>query len=121
MSASSDRTEDVFVTERPWGRFQQFVTNETVTVKIITVRPGHRLSLQKHGQRAELWEVLDEPLDIDLDGRSWTAQPGEQVWVAQGAVHRMTNSGERPGRVLEVAFGTFDEEDIERLEDDYTR
>jgi hypothetical protein len=33
----------------------------------------------------------------------------------------MANQGERPGRVLEVAFGDFDEADIVRLADDYAR
>jgi mannose-6-phosphate isomerase-like protein (cupin superfamily) len=114
-------TEDIFVAERPWGEFQQFVSNEQVTVKIITVQPGHRLSLQKHDQRGEMWQVLDVPIDITVDERHWTAQPGETVWVPRGSVHRMGNSGDRPGRLLEVAFGHFDEADIERLEDDYAR
>ncbi len=110
-----------FVAERPWGQFQQLVSNERVTVKIITVQPGHRLSLQKHGHRGEFWQVLDVPIDITVDERQWVAQPGEQVWVPCGAVHRMGNSGSEPGRLLEIAFGDFDEADIERLEDDYAR
>jgi mannose-6-phosphate isomerase len=115
------RAADVVVVERPWGRFQQFTHDEPVTVKTITVDPGCRLSLQRHRERAELWQVLDGPLDITLGERQWSAAPGELVWVAQGAVHRIGNSGPRPGRVLEVAFGHFDEDDIERLEDDYAR
>ncbi len=92
-----------------------------MTVKIITVSPGHRLSLQRHQQRGEMWRVLDVPIDITVDERQWTAQPGETIWVPQGATHRMGNSGTVPGRLLEVAFGSFDEDDIERLEDDYAR
>ena len=114
-------TEDIFVAERPWGQFQQFVSNETVTVKIISVEPGHRLSLQRHDHRGETWQVLDVPIDITVDEAQWTAQPGETIWVPRGATHRMANSGDRPGRLLEVAFGFFDESDIERLEDDYAR
>lgn len=114
-------TDDIFVAERPWGQFQQFVSNETVTVKIITVEPGHRLSLQRHDHRGEMWQVLDVPIDITVDESQWTAQPGETVWVPRGATHRMANSGDRPGRLLEVAFGFFDESDIERLQDDYAR
>lgn len=114
-------TRDIFTAERPWGAFQQFVSNEQVTVKIITVQPGHRLSLQRHDHRGEMWQVLDVPIDITVDDREWTAQPGETVWVPRGALHRMGNSGERPGRLLEVAFGHFDESDIERLQDDYAR
>jgi mannose-6-phosphate isomerase-like protein (cupin superfamily) len=116
-----DPRDAFFVAERPWGQFQQFVSNERVTVKIITVEPGHRLSLQKHGHRGEFWHVLDVPIDVTVDERSWTAQPGDDVWVPCGAIHRMANKGDRAGRLLEIAFGDFDESDIERLEDDYTR
>jgi mannose-6-phosphate isomerase-like protein (cupin superfamily) len=112
---------DVFTITRPWGQFQQFVSNETVTVKIITVQPGHRLSLQRHMHRGEMWQVLDVPIDITVNGRTWTAQPGETIWVPHGAIHRMGNSGPVAGRLLEVGFGYFDEGDIERLEDDYAR
>ncbi len=118
MGNPADR---IFTKERPWGQFQQFVSNEQVTVKIITVAPGHRLSLQKHEHRGEMWQILDVPIDITLDDRHWTAQPGETVWVPLGSTHRMANSGPTPGRLLEVAFGRFDEDDIERLEDDYSR
>lgn len=114
--------DDVFVVERPWGSFQQLATNVPCTVKVITVTPGTRLSLQKHKHRGEMWQVLDVPMEITLDERSWTAQPGEMVWVPVGAVHRMGNmAGDRPARMLEVAFGHFDEEDIERLQDDFAR
>lgn len=117
-----DRREQVFSVERPWGDFRSFCENEQVTVKVITVNPGQRLSLQTHTQRAELWTVLDEaPLDITVGERTWTARQGELIWVPLGAVHRMANSGERPARILEVGFGHFDEDDIVRLEDDYAR
>ena len=121
MSRVSTPTEQIFTVTRPWGEFQQFVENEQVTVKIITVQPGHRLSLQKHAERGEMWQVLDVPIDVEVDGKAWAAQPGEQVWVPCGAVHRMANNGDSAGRLLEIAFGRFDEGDIVRLEDDYAR
>ncbi len=116
-----DRTQDIFVVERPWGRFQQFATNEPVTVKTITVEPGHRLSLQTHGHRAEMWHVLEGAADVQIDGESWVARPGDHVWVPPGAMHRLGNSGRTRVRVLELAFGDFDEADITRLDDDYAR
>ena len=114
-------TDDIFVAERPWGEFQQFVSNEQVTVKIITVQPGHRLSLPRHDHRGEMWQVLDVPIDVTVNDDTWSAQPGETGWVPRGAIHRMGNSGDQPGRLLEVGFGHFDESDIQRLEDDYVR
>ena len=121
QGGSRDPVGDIFVVSRPWGQFQQFVSNETVTVKVITVDPGHRLSLQWHTHRGEMWQILDVPIDVIVADREWTAQPGEVVWVPRGAVHRMANRGTAPGRLLEVAFGHFDEGDIERLDDDYAR
>ena len=121
MSETTDRCGEVFVIERPWGQFQQYVSNEAVTVKIITVNPGQRLSLQTHVHRDEMWHVVDGPLDIVIDDRAWAAQPDEKIWVPRGCRHRIANSGSEPGRLLEIAFGNFDEDDIERLQDDYAR
>ncbi len=78
-TSSRSPVDDVFSVRRPWGDFQQFVSNETVTVKIITVEPGHRLSLQRHELRGEMWQVLDVPIDVTVDERQWQAQPGESV------------------------------------------
>lgn len=121
MFEPTDRSTTVFSEERPWGDFQSFVTNERVTVKIITVTAGCRLSLQTHAERAELWQVLDVPLDVTVGERTWSARPGERIWVPTGAKHRLGNSGSVDGRVLEIGFGHFDEDDIVRLEDDYHR
>ncbi|WP_338749951.1 phosphomannose isomerase type II C-terminal cupin domain [Janibacter alittae] len=121
MSNLPDPRRSIFVSERPWGRFEQFTSNQTTTVKIVTVAPGHRLSLQTHEYRGEFWQVLDGPLDVTVGDRSWTAGTGEKVWVPPGAVHRMGNSGDAPARILEIGFGDFDESDIVRLEDDYRR
>jgi mannose-6-phosphate isomerase-like protein (cupin superfamily) len=117
----ADPRDQIFTVERPWGNFQQFVSNARVTVKIITVDPGHRLSLQTHSHRGEFWQVLDVPIEVTVGDRTWTAEVGEAVWVPVGSVHRMANKGERSGRLLEVAYGDFDEADIVRLEDDYAR
>ncbi len=107
--------------DRPWGSFERLTLNETSTVKVIVIAPDSRLSLQRHRNRSELWQILDGPVDVEVDDRTWSAPAGEQVWVPQGATHRMGNSGAASARVLEVAFGTFDEDDIERLADDYAR
>lgn len=117
----ADPTADIFVSQRPWGEFMQLACNTPVTVKIITIEPGQRLSLQRHEQRGELWQILDGPIDVTIGTFERMATPGEIVWIPQGTVHRMTNCGETAGRVLELAFGEFDEDDIERLDDDYGR
>jgi len=117
----ADPTADIIVSQRPWGEFMQLACNTPVTVKLITIAPGQRLSLQRHEQRGELWQILDGPIDVTIGTFERMATPGEIVWIPQGTVHRMTNSGDTPRRVLELAFGPFDEDDIERLDDDYGR
>ena len=121
MTTRSDILDAIEVSERPWGQFEKFVENQRVTVKIITVQPGQRLSLQRHDHRTEMWRALDQPVTAEIDGELRTLQAGETVLVPQGSVHRLGNGGEQPARLLEIAFGEFDEADIERLEDDYSR
>ncbi len=53
---------------RPWGSFLQYANNQDVTVSLMTVKPGQRLSLQSHTARAELWIVLDDDAQIQVDG-----------------------------------------------------
>ncbi len=117
----NDPRESMLTTERPWGSYEQFCLNEQVSVKIITVNPGHRLSLQTHQHRAEFWQVLDGTIDVTVGERTWTAKRDERVWVPVGELHRMANSTDAPVRVLEVCWGHFDDEDIVRVEDDYHR
>jgi mannose-6-phosphate isomerase len=113
--------EMIIGSERPWGGFEQFVHNQAVTVKIITVAPRQRLSLQSHAHRDELWHVIDGPADVEVDGEASTVPVGGRAWIPRGSTHRLGNSGRATVRVLEIAFGHFDEEDIERLADDYDR
>lgn len=106
--------------DRPWGNFRQFTHNQTTTVKILTVEAGQTLSLQDHAHRDELWVVLDQGLRIELDDRVIEPEPGDEIVIVRGAKHRLSSAGAR-GRVLEIAFGTFDEDDIRRHDDRYGR
>jgi mannose-6-phosphate isomerase len=105
---------------RPWGHFEQWAHNQPVTVSLMTVEPGMRLSLQSHPGRAELWVVLDEGAVVQVDDRIWTATAGEEVWIPANGRHRLSNDGRRV-RVLEIAFGNWQQEDIVRYEDDFGR
>lgn len=121
MTTISRPIDDVFTVVRPWGSFEQFLCNAPASVKVITVGAHQRLSLQRHQSRDELWQVLDGPVEVEVDGRRSTVTVGQRVWVPRLTMHRMGNAGEVDVRVLELAFGEFDEDDIERFEDDYAR
>jgi mannose-1-phosphate guanylyltransferase/mannose-6-phosphate isomerase len=111
----------VVIDERPWGKFERYCLNEPVTVKIITVEPGHQLSLQRHQHRDELWVALDDDLIVEVDGQTRRAKTGDRFFVRRGQNHRVASPKDRTVRFLEVAFGDFAETDIERLADDYGR
>lgn len=106
---------------RPWGSFEQFTTNARTTVKVITVDPGARLSLQRHTHRDEQWVILDDGVEVEVGGEVSRPPVASQVWVPRGTLHRMANVGLAPVRVLEISYGDFDEDDIERIADDYNR
>jgi mannose-1-phosphate guanylyltransferase/mannose-6-phosphate isomerase len=107
--------------DKPWGRFDQYTHNLPSTVKIITVIPGGILSRQYHGNRDELWVVIDPGARVELGEDVMEPEAGEEMFIPRQTVHRLSTIGEEPVRVLEISFGEFDEEDIVRLEDVYGR
>lgn len=124
----SDRTspEDVFrgaIVEdvRPWGKFRRFPHEGAGSIKIITVEPGGRLSLQYHDGRDEFWVVLDAGLEITVGERAWLAAPNEEIFIPRKAAHRVRNVGTSPARFMEIWIGHSSEADIVRLQDDYRR
>lgn len=109
-----------FTENRPWGNFEQFTLNEPSTVKIITVNPGESLSLQKHSHRDENWKVISGDGSITLGEDTFPIQAGTIYSIPRNTLHRVSG-GTSPVVFLEIALGTFDENDIERIEDKYHR
>jgi len=107
-------------TKRPWGMFQQFTHNEKTTVKILTVLPNEALSLQYHKKREEYWYILGGNPTIMIDNEVYNAKPGDEFEIQKKQVHRIQANAQEV-TILEIAFGTFDENDIVRLEDKYKR
>ena len=107
--------------ERPWGSFKQFAHNEPCTVSLMTVLPGQRLSLQSHTGRAELWIVIDDGAVVQVGEETRTYKAGDEIWIRANEKHRLSCTGDRPVRVLEVAFGDWQQDDIKRYADDYQR
>jgi mannose-1-phosphate guanylyltransferase/mannose-6-phosphate isomerase len=111
----------VRLVERPWGSFKQFARNEECTVSLMTVQPGQQLSLQSHCGRAELWIVLDDGAVVWVGDESRERSAGDEIWIPANAKHRLGCPGPRPVRVLEVAFGNWQQDDITRFADQYSR
>ena len=106
---------------RPWGAFEQYAFNQDCTVSLMTVQPGQRLSLQSHTGRAELWIALDDGAEVVIGEETLHPKAGDELWIPANTRHRLAAAGERPVRVLEVAFGNWQQADITRYADDYVR
>ncbi|TVU90616.1 mannose-1-phosphate guanylyltransferase/mannose-6-phosphate isomerase [Vreelandella titanicae] len=108
--------------QRPWGSFQAMDSGERYQVKHITVKPGGRLSLQRHHHRAEHWVVVRGTARVTLEERSFLVSENQSTYIPIGALHRLENTGKIPLELIEVQSGSYlGEDDIERLDDVYAR
>lgn len=109
-------------THRPWGSFTILEDEKGYKIKRIEVKPGKRLSLQKHFHRNEHWIVLSGIASVEVDGVENLVRPNESIYIKMGQKHRLSNYGKIPIVMIEVQVGEYTgEDDIVRLEDDYER
>ncbi|HET7875539.1 MAG TPA: phosphomannose isomerase type II C-terminal cupin domain [Methylomirabilota bacterium] len=107
---------------RPWGGFETLEEGRGWKVKRLLVKPGHRLSLQRHRHRAEHWVVVSGAPRVLVNGRARRLRERQWVVVPRGAWHRIENRGRRPVVIIEVQHGAYlGEDDIIRRQDDYGR
>ncbi len=106
--------------ERPWGSYERFTLNEPTTVKLITVKPGEEFSLQTHAHRDEFWHVISGSGTVTVGDGARVARAGDEFFIPRGMLHR-AQGGDEGLLFLEIAFGAFDENDIDRVEDKYGR
>jgi mannose-1-phosphate guanylyltransferase/mannose-6-phosphate isomerase len=115
-------TEEHIKVHRPWGSYQSVDNGDRHQVKRIIVKPGSRLSLQKHHHRAEHWIVVRGAARVTINEDVKTVHENESVYIPMGAVHRLENPGKILLELIEVQTGSYlGEDDIIRIEDDYRR
>lgn len=108
--------------ERPWGRYEVLEESPGFKVKRLEVKPGERLSLQRHSRRSEHWVVVEGIADVVCGDRELQLKTGEHIHIPPGTNHRLGNSTKTGLALIEVQLGDYlGEDDIVRLEDDYER
>ena len=108
--------------ERPWGYYLVLHEDSGYKVKQFVVKPGSRLSLQRHRHRAELWQVVRGEAVVTRGKEIVRLLPGGTIEIPLGALHRVESVGKENLVVIEVQMGEYvGEDDIERFEDDYGR
>jgi mannose-6-phosphate isomerase-like protein (cupin superfamily) len=118
----SNKQASAYYDERPWGSFTVLDEGPGFKVKRIEVKPGGRLSYQRHASRSEHWFVISGRALVTLDGLDITVNPGEAIDIPVGGAHRVMNFGNEMLVFIEVQRGDYlGEDDIVRLQDDYGR
>lgn len=107
---------------RPWGSWTSLLHSPRYQIKLIEVKPGARLSLQKHHHRSEHWIVVSGTAMVTRDSERLEVHANESVFLPVGSVHRLENCGKVPLSLIEVQVGEYlGEDDIVRVEDDWSR
>jgi mannose-1-phosphate guanylyltransferase/mannose-1-phosphate guanylyltransferase/mannose-6-phosphate isomerase len=120
----SGRTEHATHTQvhRPWGYYQTLHHGERFQVKRLSLKPGAKISLQKHFHRAEHWVVVNGTALVTRGEESHIIRENESIYIPLGEVHRLENPGKVPLNVIEVQSGEYlGEDDIVRYGDTYGR
>jgi len=107
---------------RPWGGYSSVLSGDRFQVKRLFVKPGKKLSLQKHHHRAEHWVVVTGTAEVTIDGKVTMLTENESIYLPLGSVHRLANPGKILLELIEVQTGSYlGEDDIIRIEDEFGR
>lgn len=107
---------------RPWGHYDLVDAGDRHHTKRIVVKPGGKLSVQKHHHRAEHWVVVKGTAWVKKGGEEILVTENESIYIPVGTVHSLENPGVIPLEMIEVQSGSYlGEDDIVRLKDHYGR
>jgi len=107
---------------RPWGTYTILEDTPGYKIKRILVKPGKRLSLQKHFHRNEHWIVVSGTATVTVGSETRLIRPNESTYIKMGEIHRLSNEGKIPVVLIEAQVGEYTgEDDIVRIEDDFKR
>lgn len=107
---------------RPWGTYTVLDEDKGYKVKQIIVKPGKRLSLQKHFHRSEHWIIVSGIAKVTCGSEEYLVSANESTYIPIGEVHRLENAGQVPLIMIEAQVGEYlGEDDIVRLNDDFKR
>lgn len=107
---------------RPWGTYTILEESPQYKVKRIVVRPGAKLSLQKHHHRSEHWIVVSGIATVTVGEKRFVLNKNESTYIPKEEVHRLENEHNEDIILIEAQVGDYlGEDDIVRLQDDYKR
>ncbi len=123
LKASGSQLHHIHLTaHRPWGTYTVLEDTAGYKIKRIVVKPGKRLSLQKHFHRSEHWIVVSGTAQVTIGEKQMIVRPNESTYIPIGTLHRLENSGKIDLVLIEAQVGEYTgEDDIVRIQDDFKR
>ncbi len=107
---------------RPWGSYTVLDEGPGYKIKKILVKPGHRLSLQRHKKRSEHWVVISGFARVQRGEETLEVRVNQSTYIPRGVKHRLQNPLDVPLEIIEVQSGEYlGEDDIQRFADDFKR
>ena len=98
-----------------WGHFTVLDHGVGFKLKILYVRPGAKMSMQKHRYRSEYWFVLSGKATIRyLNGKPRILEKSNFLYTPHMNWHQICNEEDEPLIIHEVQLGDCREEDVER-------
>ena len=109
-------------TNKPWGYFEVLLETDISKVKILSISPDQKLSMQRHEHRSETWYITQGIATVTKGNNVLDLHPGESIIIDKNEKHRIENLNNEVLELIEIQTGTyFGEDDIIRLEDMYGR
>ena len=124
VESSSQLTKNYLgnVEKRPWGNYHIIAKNTGYQIKEIKVFKNSKLSLQKHNNRSEFWQIVKGESKIIIEDDEYFLKEKEHIYIPKETVHRIENIGNEELIFIEIQLGEdLQESDIIRIEDDYGR
>ena len=107
---------------RPWGTYKVLEVADGYKIKKVVVKPGKRLSSQKHFHRNEHWIVIKGMAKVTIGKEEKIVATNESTYINMGEVHRLENPGKVDLEIIEAQVGEYTgEDDIVRFDDDFDR
>ena len=108
--------------QKPWGKEEIIEKNDRYMFKRLTMKQGHRCSLQYHEYKHETIYILQGKLKIYLGSNKDNLKehifiPQESISLKPGLVHRM----EAIEDCIYLEASSPEIDDVIRLSDDYKR
>ena len=113
----SDPLQTPKIVDKPWGREIWYAHTGHYAGKVLEVKQGQRLSLQKHEIKEETLYLLSGKVLLTYNDQTYDWEPGQAVHIPPGTIHRF--QAIEDSVLLEVSTPFLD--DVVRIEDDYKR